>query len=252
MTTPPTLGELTTPFCALSNEIETLKAEVAQASNQSLLAQDARLVALAGIQRSLLSFVFWLSAGTNLKELVKAKGRNGWESEYRNYLSAGSGLFPGDPDPLTTIENLMVSYLKNALSVSIHFQIDNLFANLLRELGVTPSRVFGVNSAAILDAVDLPKNGTELDSLGALAYLRNSFHNNGIHRGADLLVVIGSQKYEFKKDQPVRCNSLPHLVTLLRANIDVIRRILKSPRASAIKHLVTDDFASNWGPMGPP
>jgi hypothetical protein len=251
MNQPLTLADVVNPLWSLSDEIETLKREVAKGAGLSHdKSQDARLVALSAIQKSLLVFGFWEAAGTNLKGIIQSTKGPNWEKDYRSALGIGPGLLPGDPNPVQTIENMMATYLLNALSVSIHFQVDNLFANLLRGLGETPGKTFAANSTAILNSVGLPTSGIELDTLRALASLRNSFHNNGIHRGEDLSITLDGQKFEFKKGQPIQY-SLPHLVALLKANVKVVSHILKSSRVSALKHPVSDDFASRLEWTGP-
>ncbi len=146
---------------------------------------------------------------------------------------------------LKDIESYMVDNLRLGFMVSIHFRIDNLFQNILRELKAYPKkRDYWNLTDAILKQISLPNNGVEKNTLLAFANLRNSLHNNGIHRTQDLNVKIDNLEFNFMKGQRVVCASWLHIITLLDANIDILDKILLSNKICSVKKEIKDDFSA--------
>ena len=159
-------------------------------------------------------------------------------------FQAAGDMFGSNLTPEQT-EMVTIDYLRHALSVSLHFKIDALFSSVLQHLDCIPRRRGFWNSCkAILRCAGLPVDGRERDLLVALAYVRNSFHNNGIHRGSPLELEIQRLAFEFLPDQRVECASFTHIVALTAANVTVVERILLSGRVGGIKGEIPDTFTN--------
>ena len=144
----------------------------------------------------------------------------------------------------------MLNYLRNTLAVSIHFKIENLFKNLLREKdGTSPRMNMEDLSKLVVGLAGLRPEGREMEVLRALRYTRNSYHSNGIHSGGkDLTLDIDGTKFEFVLNRPVECYTWKHLVVLVKASIDVLKAILLSERVPEWRRVIRDDFASTVSP----
>ena len=77
----------------------------------------------------------------------------------------------------------------------------------------------------------------------AFANLRNSLHNNGIHRANSLKIQVDEIDFEFVKNERVECASWQHIVVLLSANVSILKKILSSQKIVKIKTEIRDDFA---------
>jgi hypothetical protein len=58
---------------------------------------------------------------------------------------------------------------------------------------------YGKMAGQILNACNLNDQRTR-DVLALVGYLRNSLHNNGMHRGPDLTIDIADMQYRLRKD----------------------------------------------------
>lgn len=97
----------------------------------------------------------------------------------------------------------------------------------------------------MLRAAGLPQGSHEHKVLYALADIRNSFHNNGIHDAGDLRVAIDGIDFEFTKGQRVECASFTHVIVAVDANADVLRKILLSETIGGIAESIRDPFAAS-------
>ena len=85
--------------------------------------QDARQLALEGIQCDVGACGNWISSLPGLKNLCMEHYGEQWESEYIRII--GTRL------SASIAEDLMLDYLRNTITTKIHFKIDNLFMNIL-------------------------------------------------------------------------------------------------------------------------
>ena len=139
----------------------------------------------------------------------------------------------------------MFDYLRLSFMTLIHFKIDNLFYNILRHLNALPKGTGYWNlTDEILSQCSFSKKGLEKDILTAFAYLRNSLHNNGIHRkGNSLKLKIDQMEFNFIEGSRLECASWEHIVVLLKANVDILKKIIQSHKVKNIITEIKDDFA---------
>lgn len=124
------------------------------------------------------------------------------------------------------------------------FQIENLLANIIRELNLQEPNGFYQLSKNIVDHFGLGKEAHDILYLPAA--IRNSLHSNGIHKlprsWADKRVTLDGVEYRFKFDQPVSCASWAHIAHALEHSIRVIGNILDAPEVKAINDPMFDHY----------
>ena len=76
-------------------------------------------------------------------------------------------------------------------------------------------------------------------------YLRNSQHNNGIHRGPDLSITFLDMKYDLKKDVAVNCSSWQHIFVALTETVRIIDEILQATAIQTLAAPIPDAYALN-------
>lgn len=240
----------------LIKQAETLRRKVSETIGAEYSSQDARQVALDGIQSNVGACGGWICSLIHLKDMSRKTYGAEWEGQYRRAL--GTGLTIGQA------EDLMLDYLRNTLVVKVHFKIENLFSNILRankdevrgfsSTAETSSRnpvrvassMRGFSSIveAILSIAKFSLDCKEKSILTGFSSLRNSFHSNGIHGNASLCFDEGALKFEFVKGKPVQCASWRHILVLLRANISFLEALLLSEAVANLKAPIEDDYAT--------
>jgi hypothetical protein len=224
-------------FKSLNRAIEDIRQKIVTVSGVSYTSQDARHVALEGLQQDIGACGNWIRTLMSLKGLSQEKFGENWDEEYRRLI--GTGLSSGQA------EDLMLDYLRNTLTTKVHFKIENLFSNILKALSASPNRRgFWNISDAMLQQASIPATGPEKNALAVFANLRNSFHANGMHYNGSLSVEINKIRFEFCKGARVECNSWKHIVVIIRANISVLESVLFSNRLSNLRSEIPDAFAA--------
>jgi hypothetical protein len=222
---------------SLNQAIEDIRQKIVTVSGVSYASQDARHVALDGLQCDIGACGNWIRVLMSLKGLAQEKYGNNWDEAYRNLI--GTGLTSSQA------EDLMLDYLRNTLTTKVHFKIENLFKNILKALSASPNgRGFWHISDTMLQQAGIPIRGREKDILTALANLRNSFHANGMHNNKCLSVDIDGIRFEFCKGKRVECASWKHVVVIIRENISVLESVLFSNKVASLKSEIPDAFAA--------
>jgi hypothetical protein len=229
--------DLIPQFRELIEYLEKIKLSVIKESDFDYKSQDARMVALDSLQVSISAVGMWIHCYYSLADFHTKEGQFNKDS-FLNSL--GSGL------NIEQTEEEMFKPLKLGFITLAHFKFDNLFSNILRDLGALPQNLGYWNlTNEIFKQCSMPQQGEEKDILTAFAYLRNSLHNNGMHRrGRDLIITIDGFEFKFTANSRVECASWGHVVVLLRANIRIMERILQSDKVQSIRTEIRDDFAS--------
>jgi len=234
---PKHIMELIPKFREIVEDLERIKKYVEVESKILYTSQDARMVALDSLQITISAVGIWIQCYNSLANLHTKQGTF---DETGFLKSVGSGVNKKQT------EMIMFDYLRLSFITLIYFKIDNLFYNILRHLNALPERTSYWNfTDEILSQCSFSKKGIEKDILTAFAYLRNSLHNNGIHRkGKNLRLKIDQMEFNFIKGSRVGCASWEHIVVLLKANVDVLGKIIQSDKVKNIITEIKDDFAS--------
>lgn len=222
-------------FIELNKNLVRIREFVQNESTINYESQDARMVALDSLQQSILATCWWIQCYVSLAN-YHIKDRDFKETYFLQSL--GSGI------DIHQTEKIMLDFLKFGLIIIPHFQIENLFHNILAHLNAVPEREGHGNLVnTILKECSLPTNGIEKNTLVAFSYLRNSFHGNGIHRKGNFYTTIEGMNFNFIKDTRVECATWEHIIVLLNANVKILEKILQSDRVKNIKTPIKDDFA---------
>lgn len=232
------LNQVVSDLNDLNHAIKDIRQKIVTVCGVTYASQDARHVALDGLQCDIGACGNWIRALMSLKGLAQEKYGNNWDKEYRNLI--GTGLTSSQA------EDLMLDYLRNTLVTKVHFKIENLFNNILKALSASPHRRgFWHISDTMLQKVGITNTGQEKDILTVLANLRNSFHANGMHNNKDSLSVdIDEIRFEFCTGKRVKCASWKHIIVIIRANIAVLESVLFSKRVASLKCEIPDAFAA--------
>lgn len=226
-------------FRKIFEKIETLKNQIVTECKINYESQDARLVALDSMQVELRSVGMWITA---LNSLANKCMINKEELNKEEFLKS-----VGSNHSIKKTEKIMLDTLRLGFITLLHFKMDNLFQNILRDLGALPEKAGYWNLCnAILRESSIPEKGDEMDILTVLAYLRNSLHNNGIHRTRfdDFCKKIKGKTFSFRNEKRVECASWDHIIVAVDSNVEILSKILLSDSIKAITHEINEDFAS--------
>lgn len=223
-------------FREIIDKLESIKQIVVKQSGIDHKSQDARMVALDSLQISISAVGMWITAANSLANCFT---KDVILDEKGFLISVGSGI-----DKKQT-ESIMFDHLRLGFMTLVHFKFDNLLHNILKHLNSLPKKTGYWNlTDEMLAQCSLSKTGSEKQMLTAFANLRNSLHNNGIHKSDSLSIQIDGTKYDFTKGNRVECASWSHIILLLNSNVDILKTILLSPKVINIKTEIEDDFAS--------
>ena len=76
------------------------------------------------------------------------------------------------------------------------------------------------------------------------SYIRNSLHNNGIHRGKNNLSLnMQGMDFAFVTGKRMECASWQHILAAVYETIEAIDRILATAKVTAIPPPFQDDYA---------
>lgn len=232
---PKHIMELIPKFREIVEDIERIKQFVVVKSKISYTSQDARMVALDSLQISISAVGMWIQC---CNSLANFHTKEGIFNETGFLKSVGSSVNKEQT------EMIMFDHLRLGFMTLIHFKIDNLFHNILNHLNALPNNTgYWYLTDEILSQCSFSKKGVEKDILTAFANLRNSLHGNGIHTKRDLKLKIDQKEFNFIKDSRVECASWEHIVVLLKANVEILEKIIQSDKVKNIKTEIKDDFA---------
>ncbi len=149
----------------------------------------------------------------------------------------------------------IVDWVLHHTILMVQFQVENLFQNLWRELGFVEVRNFIQLSEKLIGYLKIIDGDKYLHRLKALANLRNSLHNNGIHNNQDFAFgismalerdnkkIIIEANYAFKKNQKVVCCGPVHVLGLCAGTVEVIQQILSNDILRKIPGPIMDRYA---------
>ena len=213
----------------LSDKIFGLMERTAANADFDVTDQDSRLVALSGMQESVLSCGFWLSTYHSIAENHQD------ESMVRKYACSNLSL--------AKTVNIMLNNIRLGLVIFFHFKLENLLGSLLNKILNKKLQGLGRTFTELSSEIGLSDISKKADMIKAFSSIRNSLHNNGIHNCASFSVKVKELNYEFIKDDVVQCASLGHIINLIQAITDIINEILETEKINGIKEIIPDTYA---------
>ena len=191
---------------------------------------DARQVALRGMQEVLAGYAFGFSSmvyDRTQEQIIRSFGR--------------SNVPPNEA------RRMVEEAWKNGLLVLFMFKVDVLLQNLLKAEG-SYSRAIGAYGTMVarLIALSMPSDPVKTcDVLLTAGALRNSHHNNGMHRGESRSLDIHDMHFVLVKDQAIDCASWQHVLAILSAVVEELDRMLASAVIAALPSPIPDAYALN-------
>jgi hypothetical protein len=173
----------TNELLGISDKIFGLMGRTAANANFEVTAQDSRLVALSGMQETVLSCGFWLSTYHSIAE----NHQN--ESIVLKY--AGSNL------SLEHTAKIMLNQIRLGLVIFFHFKLENLLGSLLSKISSKKLNSLGETFNELSKETGLSDIPKKTEIIKAFSSIRNSLHNNGIHNKESFSVKIGKFNYKF-------------------------------------------------------
>lgn len=117
---------------------------------------------------------------------------------------------------------------------NFNFQLENFFKTLLVELGIKniPRGYYNI-AKEILTETKMPYAQKKLDTLNALAMIRNSFHSNGIHVEPTRSITINGTVFHFIKGKKVFVD-YEKLTVVIDEIISILEEIVNSVEVKKI------------------
>jgi len=141
--------------------------------------------------------------------------------------------------------------LRVGLVVLYQFEIEGLLKNLLVALHKSAPSGFYKVVESLLDAITVKSKKKKLKTLNALALIRNSLHNTGIHKPPSkksAQVTIDGVTYKFRYGKRVTCAGWAQLIPIMRAGLKVLEDICLSPQILALPHPIRNEYVAQVDP----
>lgn len=216
-------------------KLEAIKLSIIKNGAFDYKSQDARLVALDSIQVLLSSTGIWINAFNSLANFCT---QNDQLNEKLFLHSLGSGL------TIDQTELVMLDQIRLGQITLILFKIEKLFWNVLNHLNMLPKGNPGFYklTTKILDVSNILDEAFKNAPI-ALSHIRNSLHNNGIHRGENFEFVTTLDRHHFIKNEVVRSADWPQVLNLIDLNVDLLGKILLSEKIQGIEGFIEDRYS---------
>lgn len=214
-----------------NDEVYDLMKKISDGANFTVKDQDARLVALSGIQEAILSSAFWLHTYYYICE------KNNNESSILEY--SGSNL------SLAKTSDVMITQIKLALVVLTHLKLEIFFGVLLHEITEKKYQDILKTFSELCREIGIKDVVTYTDFIKAFSSMRNALHNNGIHNKESFSIKLDDYTYKFIRDCVTECNSMDHIIKIIRYIILITGEIIETPKIKGMNEIIHDTFA-DW------
>ena len=197
-----------------------------------MTAQDTRLICLNSIRGIILGVLNWERCLTKLTERCTLQ-------EFLEVLDAPH------ISEISKHHKAMVDLTRHGAFILMNFRVESALANILEHLDQEPSRRHMENVSMVLELCNIPDDSIDYHTFNVLAAIRNSFHNNGIHRtGGNFLHTIGGLEFRFEEGEPVLCAGIEHFAVLTRELARILDRLFLSEPIRTVREIIPDDFAT--------
>jgi hypothetical protein len=189
-------------------------------------APDARRLAIADVQKHIAGLLF------SFKAVMQGRTR-------AQVLT----MFGGAGVPAADAQESTEDFWRFGLVTIAHFRVDALFQIILRARGDYKNKsTFTSMLKQLLAVCELKdRDRTECIFLAA-TYIRNSFHNNGIHRGPNLDIEIQDMRFKFETGRAINCAGFGHVLGVLFEVVGCLEEILLCPAFAKLAGPIPDDW----------
>lgn len=215
----------------LSDKIYELMERTSANADFDVTDQDARLVALSGMQEVVLSCSFWLSTYQSICKKHKD------ESMVLKYACSKLSL--------DKTAKIMLNQIRLGLVIFFHFKLENLLGTLLTAISNKKCNSIVQTFTELSNEIGISDIDKKVKIIKSFSSIRNSLHNNGIHNHKSFSVKVGALHYEFIEDGVVQCASLSHSINLIQAITGLIDEILNTEKVRSHKEMIHDTYA-DW------
>ena len=216
---------------AFAKTLETADLIVSE-SSFGMTAQDSRLICLDSIRAIIIPVLAWersfskLTEKCTLPELLEVLDTN-------------------QIPEIKTRHDVMLRHVLHGAFILMNFRVESALANILKHFSDKPPNSHMQNVTTVLGLCNIRQDSGEYYTFKVLAAIRNSFHNNGIHRtGGNFSKTIGGLEFRFEEGEPVICAGIEHLAVLTRELAKILDRLFLSEPIRSEHEIVPDDFAS--------
>lgn len=198
-------------------------------STQSLDTSDVRIQALNNVEK--LS-----NASMAILNLLDTWAINPPQVQYQVQRMLGLQSHQYAKELARTISKMQ----KLAQITLCHFAIENLLRTLVRSMGISAhlSKYYRITKA-LIEALELDSSLT--GELMVPAYIRNTLHNNGLHKWNSCDFEINGVHYEFKQNEHLECATWPHIAHVLENSANIIATIYGHSRVCTIPSPLLDE-----------
>jgi hypothetical protein len=118
-----------------------------------------------------------------------------------------------------------------------------MFQVILKARGEYKDRSGFTNMLRQILDVCAPKNRARIEGIFlAATYLRNSFHNNGMHRGPALNIELQHMRFDFEPNKAVSCSSFGHVLGVVYEMMGCLEEILLCTSLVLLSGPILDDW----------
>jgi len=176
-------------------------------------------------RKKILNNLTWLIAIILMKMNIALAYNN--KPETRPILRELIGLTEGD---LITPLQTDIDLSRFCFVTLFQFQLENLMKILLKELKVKniPTGFYKIANK-LLVKIGIPDYNSKLDTLNALAYMRNCLHSNGIHINEKKSFNVNGLILDFLKNKPFHKGEWGEITHCANESITIIEEILDRP-----------------------
>jgi len=151
-------------------------------------------------------------------------------------------LFGLKDDKIQKMGDNLSKFTRLSLVTLIHFQIENLFVNLLGVLKPESKIPRGYERILkeLFACIRILDKDEKIKTLKILQAIRNSLHSNGIHNNKSLSKQIDGFKFDFERGHGVTCANWDGIIIAIKATAELVDEIIKTPEIIKISGLVSD------------
>jgi hypothetical protein len=152
-------------------------------------------------------------------------------------------LFASAGTSAAETEQHTLDFWRFGLMTIAHYRIDALFQMLLRERGEYKNKSpFTAMLKQLMNVCELKDRARTEAVFLAATYIRNSFHNNGMHRGTNLKIELQDMLFKFETDRAGGSASFGHILGLLFEMMGCLEEMLLCPTLANLADPIPDDW----------
>lgn len=132
-----------------------------------------------------------------------------------------------------------ISRNKQSLITFLQIILEEYFRELCPILKITCPQSFSIIISNLFDYLKIDKSDDKYKALCLLSRIRNTMHNNGIHRQKDEDIVYHNKTYSFKFEKTHNCADYDTIITIISDTIEFLLYLgIETNNICTIKSLI--------------